>query len=197
MVLKYEDPVVIGITGASGSSWGYKTVQYLLENDYKVIVTNTSSARLVWKQEMDESFGEILEKWSEYKGFQYFSGNDLSASIASGSFKTLGMAIVPCSMNTIASISQGITGDLVKRAADVSIKEDRPLVIVPRESPLNTIHLENMTKLSKLGIKIIPVEPPFYLKFKTVDEVTDFIVQRTLLALNLIDRLPDYMTYKS
>ena len=169
MVLKYEDPVVIGITGASGSSLGYKTVQYLLENDYKVIVTNTSSARLVWKQEMDESFGEILEKWSEYKGFQYFSGNDLSASIASGSFKTLGMAIVPCSMNTIASISQGITGDLVKRAADVSIKEDRPLVIVPRESPLNTIHLENMTKLSKLGIKIIPVEPPFYLKFKTVD----------------------------
>ena len=101
MVLKYEDPVVIGITGASGSSLGYKTVQYLLENDYKVIVTNTSSARLVWKQEMDESFGEILEKWSEYKGFQYFSGNDLSASIASGSFKTLGMAIVPCSMNTI------------------------------------------------------------------------------------------------
>ena len=197
MVLKYEDPVVIGITGASGASLGYKTVQYLLDNNYKVIVTSSSSARLVWKQEMDESFGEILEKWSEYEGFQYFPGNDLSASIASGSFKTLGMAIVPCSMNTIASISQGITGDLVKRAADVSIKEDRPLVIVPRESPLNTIHLENMTKLSKLGIKIIPVEPPFYLKFKTVDEVTDFIVQRTLLALNLIDRLPDYMTYKS
>ena len=196
MVLKYEDPVVIGITGASGASLGYKTVQYLLDNNYKVIVTTSSSARLVWKQEMDESFGEILEKWSEYEGFQYFPGNDLSASIASGSFKTLGMAIIPCSMNTVASISQGITGDLVKRAADVSIKEDRPLVIVPRESPLNTIHLENMTKLSKLGIKIIPVEPPFYLKFKTVDEVTDFIVQRTLLALNLIDRLPDYMVYK-
>lgn len=196
MVLKYEDPVVIGITGASGASLGYKTVQYLLDNNYKVIVTISSSARLVWKQEMDESFGEILEKWSEYEGFQYFPGNDLSASIASGSFKTLGMAIIPCSMNTVASISQGITGDLVKRAADVSIKEDRPLVIVPRESPLNTIHLENMTKLSKLGIKIIPVEPPFYLKFKTVDEVTDFIVQRTLLALNLIDRLPDYMVYK-
>ena len=196
MVLKYEDPVVIGITGASGASLGYKTVQYLLDNNYKVILTISSSARLVWKQEMDESFGEILEKWSEYEGFQYFPGNDLSASIASGSFKTLGMAIIPCSMNTVASISQGITGDLVKRAADVSIKEDRPLVIVPRESPLNTIHLENMTKLSKLGIKIIPVEPPFYLKFKTVDEVTDFIVQRTLLALNLIDRLPDYMVYK-
>lgn len=197
MVFKFEDPVVIGITGASGSSIGYKTVQYLLENNYKVIVTMSSSARLVWKQEMDESFGEVLEKWSEYEGFKYFSGNDMSAPIASGSFKTLGMAIVPCSMNTVASISQGITGDLVKRAADVSIKEDRPLVIIPRESPLNTIHLENMTKLSKLGIKIIPVEPPFYLKFKTIDEVIDFNVQRTLLALNLIDRLPEYMVYKS
>ncbi|MBN19533.1 MAG: hypothetical protein CL758_08690 [Chloroflexi bacterium] len=197
MVFKFEDPVVIGITGASGSSIGYKTVQYLLENNYKVIVTMSSSARLVWKQEMDESFGEVLEKWSEYEGFKYFSGNDMSAPIASGSFKTLGMAIVPCSMNTVASISQGITGDLVKRAADVSIKEDRPLVIIPRESPLNTIHLENMTKLSKLGIKIIPVEPPFYLKFKTIDEVIDFTVQRTLLALNLIDRLPEYMVYKS
>ena len=197
MVLKHEDPVIIGITGASGSSVGYKTVQYLLENNFKVIVTASASSRLVWKQEMDESFGEVLERWSEYEGFQYFPGNDLSAPIASGSFKTLGMGIVPCSMNTVACISQGITGDLVKRAADVSIKENRPLVIVPRETPLNTIHLENMTKLSRLGIKIIPVEPPFYLKIKTIDEVTDFIVQRTLLALNLIDRLPDYMTYKS
>ena len=105
------------------------------------------------------------------------------------------MAVVPCSMATLAAIAHGLADNLVRRAADVCIKERRPLVLVPRETPLNAIHLENMASLARLGVTILSPEPAFYLRPKTIDDVVDFIVQRTIMALGLSDVLPPEMQY--
>ncbi len=184
-------PAIIGITGASGSVLARTAIDRLLAMDVPVIATASSAARMVWQEEMDESFGAALERWSASDGFAYYAAADLRAPIASGTFPTLGMAVVPCSMTTVAAISHGLSDNLVRRAADVCLKERRPLVLVPRETPLNAIHLENMAALARLGVTILPPEPPFYLAPKTIGDVVEFIVQRTLAALGIITELPE------
>ncbi len=189
-------PVIIGITGASGSVLARAAIDRLLAMDVPVIATASSAARMVWQEEMDESFGAALERWSDSEGFAYYAAADLRAPIASGTFPTLGMAIVPCSMATVAAIAHGLADNLVRRAADVCLKERRPLVLVPRETPLNAIHLENMASLARLGVTILPPEPPFYLAPKTIDDVVDFVVQRVLAAMGIVDQLPPDMRYE-
>ena len=189
-------PVVVGITGASGSVLARATIEQVLSMDVPLIATASPAARMVWQEEMDESFGVALERWSDSGDFTYYASGDLKASIASGTFPTLGMAIVPCSMATVAAIAHGLADNLLRRAADVCLKERRPLVLVPREAPLNAIHLENMASLARLGVTILPPEPPFYLRPQTVDDVVDFTVQRTLAALGLIEALPEAMRYE-
>ena len=188
-------PVVVGISGASGSSIASSLIDALLGMDRAVIVTASSAARMVWQQEMDTSFGEALENWSDSGDFTYYPPGDIQAPIASGTFPTRGMAIVPCSMSTVAGIAHGFSDNLIRRAADVCIKERRPLTIVPRETPLSAIHLENMATLARLGVTVLPPEPPFYLKPRSLDDVVDFIVQKTLASLGLIDSLPETMQY--
>jgi 4-hydroxy-3-polyprenylbenzoate decarboxylase len=189
-------PIVVGITGASGAILARATIEKLLAMDVPVIVTASSAARMVWQEEMDESFGEALERWSGSGHFAYYAIGDLRAPIASGTFPTLGMAVVPCSMATLAAIAHGLADNLLRRAADVCLKERRPLVLVPRETPLNAIHLENMTSLARLGVTILPPEPPFYLKPQSIQDVVDFVAQRTLVALGVTRALPDNMQYK-
>ena len=189
-------PAIIGITGASGAALAGTAIDRLLDMSVPVIATASSAGRMVWQEEMDESFGAALERWSASEGFSYYAAADLRAPIASGTFPTLGMAIVPCSMATVAAISHGLSDNLVRRAADVCLKERRPLVLVPRETPLNAIHLENMAALARLGVIILPPEPPFYLAPKTIDDVVEFIVQRTLAALGIIAELPDGLRYE-
>jgi 4-hydroxy-3-polyprenylbenzoate decarboxylase len=99
-------------------------------------------------------------------------------------------------MATVAAIAHGLSDNLLRRAADVCLKERRPLVLVPRETPLNAIHLENMASLARQGVTILPPEPAFYLRPRTIDDVVDFVVQRTLEALRMIDELPRRMQYK-
>ena len=193
---KTSSPVVIGIAGASGSVLGIATVDQLLSLDVPVILTASSAARMVWQEEMDESFGATLERWSDSPGFTFYANGDLKAPIASGTFHTSGMAIVPCSMATVAAIAHGLADSLLRRSADVCIKERRPLVLVTRETPLSAIHLENMASLARLGVTILPPAPPFYLKPETVDDIVAFVVQRTLVALGLIDRLPQDLQYE-
>ena len=188
-------PVVIGITGASGAVLARATIEQLLAMGVPVVATASSAARMVWQQEMDESFGTALERWGESGDFSYYATGALDAPIASGTFPTLGMAVVPCSMATVAAIAHGLADNLVRRAADVCLKERRPLVVVPRESPLNAIHLENMAALARLGVTVLPPEPPFYLKPRSIDDVVEFVAQRTLAALGLIDALPPTMRY--
>ena len=189
-------PVVIGITGASGSVLAQATIDRLLSMDLPVIATASSAARMVWREEMDESFGDALERWVDSGRFQYFAIGDLGAPIASGTYPTAGMAIVPCSMATLAAIATGLSDNLLRRAADVSIKERRPLVLVPRETPLHSIHLENMAALARIGVTILPPQPAFYLKHHSIDNMVDFVTERTLLALGLIASLPNEMRYE-
>ena len=189
--------VIVGMTGASGAVLGRATVDELLSMDVPVVLTATSAARMVWLQEMEESFGVAIERWSDGGDFTFHAASDLSAPIASGSYPTLGMAVMPCSMATAGAIAHGIADNLVRRAADVCLKEKRPLVIVPRETPLHAVHLSNLASLAGIGATILPPEPPFYLKPQTVDDVVRFMTQRTLLALGLIDELPREMQYSA
>ena len=196
MSQKNRRPVVVGITGASGAVLARSTIDQLLSMNVPVIATASSAGRMVWQEEMDESFGEDLERWSDNGHFTYYATGDLKAPIASGTFPTLGMVVVPCSMATVAAIAHGLSDNLLRRAADVCLKERRPLVLVPRETPLNAIHLENMASLARLGVTILPPEPPFYLKPQTISDVVDFVVQRVLSALGIIEALPEEMRYE-
>ena len=187
---------VIGISGASGSIVARETIDKLIQMNIPVIATASSAARMVWREELDESFGDALERWVDSGQFTYYHNSDLAAPIASGTFPTLGMAVVPCSMSSIAAIAHGITDNLMRRAADVSLKERRPLVLLPRETPLNAIHLENMATLSRLGATILAMQPAFYMRPKSVEDIVEFFVERTILALGLKDSLPDAMQYE-
>ena len=189
-------PVVIGITGASGSALASATIDRLLALEHSVIATASSAARMVWREEMDESFGSAMERWVDNGDFVYYPIGDLAAPIASGTFPTMGMAVVPCSMGTLGAIAHGLADNLLRRAADVCLKERRPLVLVPRETPLNAIHLENMVSLARLGVTILPPQPAFYLRQRSIDDVVDFVAQRALVALGLVEELPKEMRYE-
>ena len=115
--------------------------------------------------------------------------SDVGANIASGSFRTLGMIVIPCSMSTVAKISAGLSSDLLERAADVQLKEGRPLILVPRETPLSVIHLRNLTALAEAGAAIVPAIPAWYHKPQTIEDLVDFVVARSLDRLS-IDCIP-------
>lgn len=190
-----EKKIVIGITGASGSILAAKAIEKLISIGISVSVIASNPSRMVWDQEMDESYGEALEKWSDSGLVEYYGIRELTAPIASGSYPTMGMAIVPSSMATISALSHGLSDNLIRRAADVCLKEKRPLVVVPRESPLNAIHLENMTNLAKIGVTILPADPPYYLGIKTLDESANYTAERILLSLGITEELPLNMRY--
>ena len=192
---KKEKKIVIGITGASGSILAAKAIEKLISVGISVSVIASNPSRMVWDQEMDESYGEALEKWSDSGLVEYYGIRELTAPIASGSYPTMGMAIVPSSMATISALSHGLSDNLIRRAADVCLKEKRPLVVVPRESPLNAIHLENMANLAKIGVTILPADPPYYLGIKTLDESANYTAERILLSLGITEELPLNMRY--
>lgn len=189
-------PVVVGISGASGAVLARATIDALLAMNVPVVGIASSAARMVWQEEMDESFGAALERWGDSGRFTYYAIGDLRAPIASGTYPTAGMAVVPCSMTTVAAIANGLADNLLRRAADVCLKERRPLVLVPRETPLNAVHLFNMAKLAALGVTILSPEPAFYLRPKTIDDVVQFVAQRTVHALGLTTALPSGMRYE-
>jgi 4-hydroxy-3-polyprenylbenzoate decarboxylase len=168
--------VVVGITGASGILYGIRLLEVLKEFDVEVHLTCSSSASLVNKHEGDgRSWDEVLA----IADVVHDNGN-LAASIASGSFKAKAMAIVPCSGTTLGKLAAGISDNLVTRAALVMLKERRQLILVPRETPLSTIYIDNMLKLSNAGAIIAPASPAFYNKPKTLDDNVNFIVGRVL-----------------
>ena len=195
MTSKTSQPVVVGITGASGAMLAGTLIDLLLKTHIPVMATASSAARMVWQEEMDESFGAALERWQDSGDFAYYQPGELTAPIASGTFPTRGMAVVPCSMATVAAVSHGFSDNLIRRAADVCLKERRPLVLVPRETPLNAIHLDNMASLARLGVTILPPEPPFYLKPESMQDIADFVANRVMNALGLSDALPEDMRY--
>ena len=193
--MKSDAPIIVAITGASGVILAYKFIDSLLEKQKNVFLVCSSAGRMVWKDEKLPSFGESIEKWDSSGRFKLFSNGDFYSPIASGGFKSNAMVVIPASMNTISSISNGITDNLIKRAADVMIKEKRELVLVPRETPLNALHLKNMAKLAQLGVKILPPNPPYYLFPKNIDDINDFIVQKLMVTIGVEDKLPSNYIY--
>jgi 4-hydroxy-3-polyprenylbenzoate decarboxylase len=188
-------PVIVGISGASGAVLGRRTVDELLRREIPTIAVCSNGGKLVWQAELGESFNHTLAEWREHPRFTSYSVNDLRAPIASGTFATAGMVVVPCSMNSVAAIAHGLSNNLLLRAADVCLKEDRRLVLVPRETPLHSIHLENMLKLSRAGATILPPEPAFYLHPQGMDDIVRFIVSRVLVAMGVADELPIDLQY--
>ncbi|APX73262.1 3-octaprenyl-4-hydroxybenzoate carboxy-lyase [Companilactobacillus allii] len=173
--------IVIGVTGASGTVYAIDLIKKLK----KVPNVETHGIFSAWaKKNLQLETDYSLEEIRNMLDF-YYNDSDLGATIASGSFLTDGMVIVPASMKTVASIAVGIGDNLISRAADVTLKEQRKLIMVPRETPLNTIHLENMTKLSKMGVQMIPPIPAFYNHPKTIQDLVDHQTMKIFDALGI------------
>jgi flavin prenyltransferase len=187
-------PIVVGVSGASGMIYAVRSLKFLLANNYQVELVTSKAAILVWQA---EELGSIpgnskqqAEFWREQCGesggkITCHPWADVGATIASGSFQTLGMIVIPCSMSTVAKIAQGLSSDLLERAADVHLKEGRKIVLVPRETPFNLIHLRNLTALCETGAKIVPAIPAWYHKPKTIEDLVDFVVARALDQLGI------------
>jgi flavin prenyltransferase len=173
--------VVVAITGASGSILGVRMLERLREFDVEThLVISAWGARTLehetgWTVAEVRGLADVVHK-----------PGDLGASISSGSFRTEGMLIAPCSVKTLAAIANGYAEDLIARAADVVLKERRRLVLMVREAPLSEIHLENMLKLARMGASIVPPVPGFYNRPKTLDEAVDHIVTRALDQIGLV-----------
>lgn len=178
--------LIVGITGASAGIYGVRLLEVLTQHeDIEVHLTISSSGvRALWEELQIKIDPDNFELESligvSSSSVIYHHESDIGASIASGSFRTEGMIVVPCSMGSIASIATGISRNLIQRAADVCIKENRKLVLVPRETPLSSIHLENMLKLSRMGVCILPAMPGLYHFPKTVDDMFNFVVTKIL-----------------
>ncbi len=167
--------VILGITGASGVIYGIEVLRALSELGIEVHLILSKWAQETIKIETSYSVKEI-----EKMAFYSYDNNNLAAQPASGSFENDGMIISPCSMKTMAAIANGYTDNLVVRAADVTIKEKRKLVIVPRETPLSLIHLENMLKLAQLNTVIVPPMPAMYINPKSISDLVMHTVSRIL-----------------
>jgi 4-hydroxy-3-polyprenylbenzoate decarboxylase len=189
-------PIVVGISGASGAVLGRRTVDELLRRDIPTVVVCSRAARLVWHEEMDASFNDTMAEWREHPQFTWYSISDLRAPIASGTYPTSGMVVAPCSMNSVAAMAHGLSNNLLLRAADVCLKERRRLVLVPRETPLHSIHLENLLALSRMGAVVLPPEPAFYLKPQGIEDVVRFVVGRVMVALGIDEALSKDLQYR-
>lgn len=192
-------PLILGITGSSGLIYAVRALKFLLAADYEIELIASKATYIVWQAEqeikmpVDPDEQELF--WRNQAGVEkggrltcHRWGN-VGANIASGSFRTLGMVIMPCSMSTVAKIAAGLSSDLLERAADVQLKEGRPIVIVPRETPFSLIHLRNLTTLAEAGAKIVPAIPAWYSNPQTIEDLVDFVVARVLDQLD-IDCIP-------
>lgn len=187
----------VAITGASGVIYGVRLIQKLLELGTCVNVVISDSGKVVLEDEMGINAGKIhrLFKESFYglfedtKRLNYYEVSDMRAPIASGSYKVECMVVAPCTMSSVAAIAGGISKNLIERAADVMLKESRPLIIVPRETPLSTVHLKNMLFLSQCGVKILPAMPGFYNKPLSVDDMINFVVGKTMDLMGIDNSL--------
>ena len=178
--------IIVGLTGASGTVYGTRLVEVLADQtNFEVHLTISPAGARSLLEEVSIDIDVDNFELSDLIGRDadnviYHSPNDIGASIASGSFRAEGMVIIPCSMGTVASVAMGLSRNLLQRSADVCMKERRKLVLVVRETPFSTIHLENMLKLSKNGVTILPAMPAFYHFPDTIDDQINFVVSKTL-----------------
>ena len=186
--------VAVGITGASGALYAVRTVAALLAARRRVELVVSDFGRRLLRDELGEaaSCDRLLEYLTDRYGegvragtLVVHSNRNLGASIASGSYACAGMAIVPCSMKTLAGVAHGLSRTLVERAADVMLKERRPLVIVPRETPMSLPQLRNLVASAEAGATVLPAMPAFYQGPRTLDDLADFMAGKILDALGV------------
>jgi 4-hydroxy-3-polyprenylbenzoate decarboxylase len=192
-----QPPVIVGITGSSGAVLAQRTIEVLGELGQVVHVVYTRACHQVWPDEIGRPLLADLKDWQARYRVQAFGPEDFRAPMSSGSFQTRGMLIIPCSMRTVSAVAHGASTNLLERAADVTIKEARPLVIVPREAPLSAIHLENLLALARLGVRIVPPVPQFYTHPQTAADVVDRIVRRTVALFGFAEALPANLRWRS
>ncbi|MDD2850792.1 MAG: UbiX family flavin prenyltransferase [Desulfuromonadaceae bacterium] len=185
--------VFIALTGASGSMYGLRLAEQLCLNGFQVTFCASCSGTAVCREEtgldlsgdLDKALQRLYEHLEIRSGLQLVHPDDLFCAAASGSSAPDAVVVCPCSMGSLARIAGGISGNLIERAADVMLKEHRPLLLVPRETPLSDIHLENMLKLSRSGARIIPAMPAFYGRSDSVLDLVDFVVGKILDQLGI------------
>lgn len=192
-------PLILAVSGASGLIYAVRAVKFLLLAGYSIELVASKAAYMVWLAESNIKMPQEPELqelfWRDQAGVKdegklhCHRWSDVGANIASGSFRTLGMIIMPCSMSTVGKIATGLSSDLLERAADVQLKEGRKLVIVPRETPFSLIHLRNLTTLAEAGARIVPAIPAWYHQPQSIEDLVDFVVARALDQLD-IDCIP-------
>jgi flavin prenyltransferase len=190
--------VTLALTGASGMPYGIRLLEMLLRADQHVYLLYSKAARVVAQQELNLTLpSQSRDAESFFNQFfeipagqlQVFGREAWFSPVASGTNPADAMIVCPCTMNTLAAIAAGMSQNLIERAADVMLKEQRQLILVPRETPFSTIHLENMLKLSRIGAVIMPANPGFYHHPETLQQVIDFIVARILDHLRIEHQL--------
>ena len=186
--------VTLALSGASGMAYGLRLLECLLAADLRVYLLVSQAAHIVAKQEIGVSLparaGDLEKQLSAGLNardgqLRVFGRDDWNAPVASGSNPADAMVVCPCSMGTLAAIAHGLSDNLIERAADVMLKEQKKLVLVPREAPFSTLHLENMLTLSKMNAVILPANPGFYHRPQSVEAIVDFIVARILDQLGV------------
>ncbi len=172
--------IILAVTGASGSIYAQLILKALSKapSVEKIAVIRSKNAIDVWQYELQED-------WTEHPKINYFENNDFFTSVASGSSDWNAMLILPASMGCLGRIAIGVSNDLISRAADVILKEDKTLIVCPRETPLSMIHLENMLKLKQAGAKVLPCTPSFYSQPQTIEQLAMTVVERILDHLNI------------
>ncbi len=176
--------IIVGISGATGAIYGIRLLEALKNADVETHLIISEWAETTIKLETDHDL-EYVKNLAAYT----YSNSNQAALLSSGSFITDGMIVAPCSMKSVASIRHGLADNLLTRAADVILKEKRKLILIPRESPLNQIHLENMLALAKMGVSISPPMPAFYNKPSTVDDIVNHTITRILDQLGIENNL--------
>ncbi len=181
------EPILLAITGASGAPYAVRLLEVLATNRVPLWLIVSSHGWRLLKEETGIATPARLKRATggDWSTVTTFDNEDRGARPASGSQKTAGMVICPCSMGTVSAIAQGSSRSLVERAADVTLKERRKLILVPRETPLSLIHLRNLVQVTEAGAVVLPAAPGFYHKPTRVEELVDFIVQRVLDQLGL------------
>ncbi|SRR6266568_931949 len=189
--------IFVALTGASGSMYGLRLTEQLCLNDFQVTFTASCSGTAVCREEtgldlsgdLDKALQRLYAHLEINSGITLVHPDDLFCGAASGSSAPDAMVICPCSMGTLARVAGGVSGNLIERSADVMLKERRPLLLVPRETPLSDIHLENMLRLSRSGARIIPAMPAFYGRPDSVLDLVDFVVGKILDQLGIENNL--------
>ncbi len=188
-----EKTIVTALTGASGMIYALRLIKALVEADVNILVIVSPAAQTVLAHEMDldanvfqeELFSRYAISSEKRNRIQVFSSTDIGGPCASGSFVHQGMAVVPCSMKSLSAVASGFADNLITRSCDVCLKEKRPLILVPRETPFHTIHLENMARVARAGAVVLPPNPSFYTRPATIEELADTVVARILDHLGI------------